>query len=188
MRECREAVESAGRCLERLEGLDPVPKVKKPRAAADGQKNGSDDGEQGGEVEEVDDRTVEALERLRESGHTHDEVQKLRIKALMRRAKARTEVGTWAELQGAEEDYTQLMRMQELGTLDRQTAQKEVRLLRPRLDAAKSKEMAEMMGKLKDMGNGLLKPFGLSTDMFNFVKDEKTGGYSMNMNGGGGKR
>ncbi len=54
-----------------------------------------------------------------------------------------------------------------------------IRTLPPRINAAKEKEMAEMMGKLKELGNGILKPFGLSTDSFKFEKDEKTGSYSM---------
>ena len=55
-------------------------------------------------------------------------------------------------------------------------------VLGPRIQAAKEKDTAEMMGKLKELGNGILKPFGLSTDMFKFEKDEATGGYSMSMN------
>ena len=53
-----------------------------------------------------------------------------------------------------------------------------------RINIAKENEMGEMMGKLKELGNGILKPFGLSTDNFKMTKDEKTGGYSMNFNQG----
>lgn len=77
---------------------------------------------------------------------------------------------------------------------------RQLKELPPRTKAAQEKEMGEMMGKLKQvcittypreyfahcaqLGNGILKPFGLSTDNFQMVKDEKTGGYSMNFNQG----
>lgn len=196
MAEWREAVESSGRAVEGLERLDPVARVggkggEDGKDGKDGARGGGLNGDagvgaEGGEVEEIDDAAAEAIERLQQSGHTHDEVQKLRIKALIRRAKARTELGSWAELQGAEEDYTQLLRMRELTGMDRKNAEREVGVLRPRLEEAKSREMREMMGKLKGLGDGLLKPFGMSTDMFNFVRDERTGGYSVNFDKGGG--
>jgi len=75
--------------------------------------------------------------------------------------------------------------MSNLSPQDRKVVQRQLLLLPPRTKEAQEKEMADMMGKLKQLGNGMLKPFGLSTDNFQMVKDEKTGGYSMNFNQGG---
>jgi len=109
-----------------------------------------------------------------------EDVARIRAKALMRRARGRSEAGGWSNLSGAEEDYKQLANMSNLGLADQKLVQKQLRDLPARIKAAQEKEMSEMWGKLKDLGNGLLKPFGLSTENFNMVKDENTGGYSMN--------
>lgn len=157
--------------------MDPPVGAGKEQDKTD-KGNGTADGK----VEEVDDETAERIEALQRSGRSREDVQKLRVKALLRRAKARSEVGGWASLQGAEEDYKTLAAMPNLAPLDRKAVEAALRTLPRRLDEAKQKEMGEMMGKLKDLGNGILRPFGLSTDSFQFVKDEKSGNYSIQMN------
>ncbi|TVY12884.1 Tetratricopeptide repeat protein 1 [Lachnellula arida] len=74
--------------------------------------------------------------------------------------------------------------MPNLSVGDRKIVQQQLVKIPPRRKAAQEEEMGEMMGKLKGLGNSILKPFGLSTDNFNMVKDEKSGGYSMNFNQG----
>ncbi|KAI9859493.1 MAG: hypothetical protein M1813_006635 [Trichoglossum hirsutum] len=78
--------------------------------------------------------------------------------------------------------------MDNLPAADRKTVQLQLLSLPPRLDAAKEAEVGQMMGKLKELGNGLLKPFGLSTDSFNLTQDPATGGYSMQFNQGNGSK
>lgn len=190
LEEWKEATEAASKSLDALERLDPRPKASKTKGngEAEGgstwspatQRRQSNDGA----VEEVDDQTAARIEALEKSGRTRAEVQKIRIKALLRRAKARSEQGGWASLQGADEDYRELLSMPELLSTDRRSAQGALAALAPRLEGAKNQEMGEMMDKLKGLGNSILKPFGLSTDNFQFVKDENTGGYSMNFNQG----
>ena len=85
-------------------------------------------------------------------------------------------------------DYKMLSSIPNLAPSDKKTVDKALQELPSRLETAKQKEMSEMMGKLKDLGNGILKPFGLSTDNFNFIKDEKSGGYNMQFQQGGSKK
>lgn len=191
LEEWKEAIEASTKgveCLERLEPL-PAPKVIGQKESANGVLAEKEDEQD--EIKEVDDKAEERIERLRKSGRTLDEVRKLQVKVLMRRAKAKMEKGGWAELQGADEDYKVLLEPSMapvLSVANRRTITESVGKLAPKLNEAKDKEMAEMMGKLKGLGNSILSPFGLSTDNFQFVQDEKTGGYSMNFNQGPSKK
>ena len=191
----KSAIESATAALDALDRLSP----KSPEKDAKNEDDGAVV-----EIEGDDEAAEEELARLQVSDQRRDDIQRIRAKAQMRRAKARTEDGGWANLQGAEEgtcrnsptspranfadrtttDYKALSQMPALPPQDKKIVQKALATLPPRINEAKEKEMGEMMGKLKELGNGILKPFGLSTDMFNMVKDEKTGGYSMNFNQG----
>ncbi|KAK4543596.1 hypothetical protein LTR36_005491 [Oleoguttula mirabilis] len=192
--EWKEAVESASKGVDCLERLEPLPRPK-PKSQAQALKDGTandddDDADASNVIEEVDETLSDRIENLRKSGRTLDEVRKLQVKLLTRRAKAKTEVGGWASLQGADEDYKTLLTpimLPSLSPTDRRQVVEAAQRLAPKLNAAKDGEMAEMLGKLKGLGNTLLKPFGMSTENFQFVQDEKTGGYSMNFNQGGGK-
>ncbi|SLM40208.1 Tetratricopeptide-like helical domain [Lasallia pustulata] len=168
------AVDAATASLDALDRLQPKTQEEKPGAGD-------------AEVVEIQGEGAEAeqqLETLKTSDERKADVQRIRAKALMRRAKARSEQGGWGSLQGAEEDYRELATVAMLPLRDQKTVQTALAGLPARINAAKEREMGEMMGKLKELGNGILRPFGLSTDNFNMVKDEATGGYSMNFNQG----
>jgi hypothetical protein len=177
--EWKEAVESATKALDALDRLDPPP-------AEEPGENGR--GDTVGGVSEIDDTTEILLEALTRTGRGINDVHKLRTKALLRRAKARHQVGGWSSLQGALEDYQALSKPpHQLSGLDRTAVQAAMRVLPGELNQAKDREMAEMMGNLKKLGNGILRPFGLSTENFQFQQDPSTGGYSMNFNQNPGK-
>jgi len=168
--EWKQAVESATQALEALDRIDP------PESA-------NSDGS--GTISEISDTTEVLLSALTRTNHSINDVHKLRTKALLRRAKARHEVGGWASLQGALEDYQALSKSPHaLSSLDQKAVAAALGKLPAEMEEAKNTEMADMMGKLKQLGNGILKPFGLSTDNFQFVKDEGSGGYSMKFDQG----
>jgi tetratricopeptide (TPR) repeat protein len=189
------AAEAAGKGIECSERLEPLPSVRAPERKKEG---GGDEGkvedgkaEDGQVVEEVDEAFAARLENLSRSGRSLAEVRKLQVKMLMRRAKAKTELGGWSNLQAADEDYRVLLApvmLPALSPTDKRSVETNARALVPRLNQAKEQEMAEMMGKLKGLGNTFLKPFGLSTENFKFEQDAKTGGYSMNFDQNAGKK
>jgi hypothetical protein len=100
---------------------------------------------------ENEEAEEEELDKLKRNDKREEDVQRIRAKALLRRARAKTELAGWANLQGAEEDYKQLAAMDNLPAQDRTIVQKALRELPPRIQSAKDREMAEMMGKLKDV-------------------------------------
>ncbi|KAI0444309.1 hypothetical protein F4803DRAFT_262205 [Xylaria telfairii] len=180
----KEAIQTA---TESLDSLSRAEKVEEP--SGDSRKNGEEDDEDEPDEEIVSagaqksaPAVVQETEAQQAARKRQDDILRIKAKALMRRARARSELGGWSNLSGAEEDYKMLSNMKNMSGADEKIVRMQLRSLPPRVKAAQEKEMSEMWGKLKDLGNGILKPFGLSTDNFQMVKDEKTGGYSMNFN------
>ncbi|KNC99116.1 uncharacterized protein SPPG_05375 [Spizellomyces punctatus DAOM BR117] len=99
------------------------------------------------------------------------------VRALSRRAKANECIGSWSSLSDALRDYRAVLK---LSPGDEQ-AQKAVNILPKRIEEQQEKEKAEMIGKLKNLGNSFLGNFGLSLDNFAMDRDPVTGGYSVNM-------
>ncbi|KAI0022507.1 hypothetical protein F4780DRAFT_777570 [Xylariomycetidae sp. FL0641] len=166
--------------------LDALARVEKAEFGSTKEKDAEKEADEGQvEEEEADEEIVStgaqnSAQPESDARRRRDDIARIRAKALLRRARARAELGGWANLSAAEEDYKLLATMDNLGPADARTVRAQLRSLGPRAKAAQEEEMAQMWGKLKDLGNGILSPFGLSTDNFKMTKDEKTGGYSMN--------
>ncbi|XP_012259830.2 tetratricopeptide repeat protein 1 [Athalia rosae] len=95
------------------------------------------------------------------------------VKAYLRRALLYEETD---KLDEALEDFKKIL------TFDpaHSEANYAVRRLPPLIAERNEKLKTEMMGKLKDLGNLVLRPFGLSTDNFELKQDPNSGGYSVN--------
>ncbi|ERF74346.1 hypothetical protein EPUS_02033 [Endocarpon pusillum Z07020] len=209
----KNTIDSATEALENLERLDPLPEQsrgdKQQQQQQEEKQNGTAKPTRslGKETSSSDDTVVEippdedeaaALHRLTNSDARLADIRRIRIKSLLRRARARHRLATWSSLTGAQEDYTLLQSLhtaattttksslhtQNIASQDLRTVRDALARLPAEIDKAKDKEMGEMLGNLKDLGNKILSPFGLSTDNFKMVKDEKTGGYSMNFEQG----
>ncbi|KAK0717993.1 hypothetical protein B0T26DRAFT_309939 [Lasiosphaeria miniovina] len=186
--EWKEAADNATAALDSLDRLEREEKEKSAeQAKAEADSNdveaeiiSAGAAKAGPAIVKPDEDPAEAARRKRQ-----DDVARIRSKALMRRARAKSELGGWSNLEGAISDYKRLAAMPDLSAVDKKIVQSQLRVLPPRAKAAQDQETAEMWGKLKELGNGILRPFGLSTDSFQMNKDEKTGGYSMNFQGGG---
>ncbi|KAJ6668071.1 hypothetical protein lerEdw1_016392 [Lerista edwardsae] len=95
------------------------------------------------------------------------------IKALLRRAELyeKTE-----KLDEALEDYKNVLEKDPSIHLAREACMRLPRQIEERNEKLKH----EMLGKLKDLGNLVLRPFGLSTDNFQVKQDSSSGSYSIN--------
>lgn len=187
LKEWKEAINNATTALDRLNELEIKEKEKQRQAEEDDMVEDeivSSGAAAAGPA--LPDHSKEEAEAARKK--LEKDIGKIRVKTLFRRALARGALGGWSNLEGAIEDYRKLgimdVDLRVLGEGDKKLVRRQLSILPPRARAAQEKETAEMWDKLKDLGNGLLKPFGLSTDNFKMVKDENTGGYSMNFEGG----
>ncbi|KAI1426651.1 hypothetical protein F5Y12DRAFT_794160 [Xylaria sp. FL1777] len=182
----KEAIQSATESLESLSRSEKAVLESTEKLGGDAEKDTEEDEPEEEIVSAGAQKSAPAIggetDAQQAARKRQDDILRIRAKALMRRARARSELGGWSNLSGAEEDYKTLSTIPILSSTDKKIVQTQLRTLPPRVKAAQEKEMSEMWGKLKDLGNGILKPFGLSTDNFQMVKDEKTGGYSMNFN------
>uniref|UniRef100_A0A182MQI9 Tetratricopeptide repeat protein 1 n=1 Tax=Anopheles culicifacies TaxID=139723 RepID=A0A182MQI9_9DIPT len=99
------------------------------------------------------------------------------VKALLRRANLYEETD---KLDESLEDYRKVLEL-DPGNSEARAAQTR---LPPKISERNERLKEEMMGKLKDLGNMILRPFGLSTQNFEMIQDPQTGSYSINFNQG----
>lgn len=94
------------------------------------------------------------------------------LKAILRRAQVREKL---EKLSPALEDYKRVIELDFRQGIAVEAAQR----LPKEIEIQQEKMKEECMSKLKDLGNLVLKPFGLSTENFNMVQDPNSGGYNI---------
>ena len=92
----KEAVKAATAALD---GLDKLQGKGDDGKQEEEEVKGDDDGE----IEEIISEGATKAEDTSEKGKREADIERIRAKALMRRARARSEIGGWATLQGAED-------------------------------------------------------------------------------------
>lgn len=146
------SVDSATACIDRLDKVVPPATGAADVEGVKGKQPQESSGEDAVvEITGDDDEAEEELKRLQKQDERKRDVLRIRAKALMRRARAKMQLGGWGNLQGAEEDYKELAAMDNLPPEDKRIVQKALRELPAKIGQAREKEMGEMMGKLKDV-------------------------------------
>lgn len=97
------------------------------------------------------------------------------LKPLVRRATLLHEMGG-EHLDSSLSDYKRILEL-DPGNMGAKSA---IFQLESEINERNEKLKEEMVGKLKELGNFVLKPFGLSTDNFKLDQNPETGGYSIN--------
>jgi tetratricopeptide (TPR) repeat protein len=210
----KEAVSACEKGLENLERQLPTkpkskPKSKrKPKSDFEERANGNPNGPASDTDSEADAKAADPsativelpsdadddelqaqLNELNLSSTRRTDITRIRSKLLLRRARSTSfPEAKWSDLGTAMADYTTLSKPPYFDILplsDQKTVRKALLELGPRVEEVKQKEVGEMMGKLKEVGDGILGRFGLSTDMFKMVQGDG-GGWNLSFDGQAG--
>lgn len=163
----KEAIRSATESLDNLSRSEKAALESAEKSSAGNEKD-AEEGEPEEEIVSVGAQKsapaiVNETEAQQVARKRQDDILRIRAKALMRRARARSELGGWSNLSGAEEDYKVLSTMTNLTSADEKIVRTQLRTLPPRVKAAQEKEMSEMWGKLKDVSVMFLRAFALAS-------------------------
>ncbi|KAK5996962.1 hypothetical protein PT974_02310 [Cladobotryum mycophilum] len=160
LEEWKEAIKTATNAIDSLAKLEPKqPDENDAKDESSESKDGKKPAKSKDDDDEVEEEIVSSgaaksapapTPELSAAETRRADIIRIRTKALLRRARARSEAGGWQNLAGAEEDYRALSQMPGLTPGDLRTVRTQLVSLPPRTKAAQEAEMAEMWGKLKD--------------------------------------